>query len=133
MDSTFEFEKRRNTPVRYNRDLVVKTIQAMKQVDKIKQVRKERFHKMRLAASRNMRKSMVEKELERHRTLLEGPTVPARRNVEMTDALNEGVQAKAPQKKKVMSLAKQKLRQRDEDMEGGQGGGFDEDGDVAMA
>ena len=35
-DSVLDFEKRRNVPVRYNRDLMVKTIQAMKRVDEIK-------------------------------------------------------------------------------------------------
>ena len=32
-DSVLEFEKRRNTPTRYNRDLMVKTIDAMKKIE----------------------------------------------------------------------------------------------------
>ena len=35
-DSVLEFEQRRNVPVRYNRDLMVETMQAMKRVDEIK-------------------------------------------------------------------------------------------------
>merc|ERR1711998_799218 len=41
LDSTFNFEKKRLTPTRYNRNLMVKTVRAMQIVDKIKTVRKE--------------------------------------------------------------------------------------------
>ena len=36
VDSVLEFEQRRNVPTRYNRELMVKTIQAMKKIDEIK-------------------------------------------------------------------------------------------------
>lgn len=36
VDSVLEFEQRRNVPTRYNRTLMVKTIQAMKKIDEIK-------------------------------------------------------------------------------------------------
>jgi len=112
MDSTFEFEKRRNTPVRYNRDLVVKTIQAMKIVDRIKEKRKERFHKMRLAAQRAVRKSMAEKEISKHKDLMEGITVPPKRNTEMIDELVEGVERNKKEKTKV-SLVKNKVKKKE--------------------
>ena len=38
-DTVLEFEQRRNVPTRYNRDLMVKTLQAMKKVDEIKKRR----------------------------------------------------------------------------------------------
>merc|ERR1719261_904972 len=62
IDSTFDFEKRRNVPVRYNRDLWVKTIKAMQIVDKIRTIRRARFHKARLAQERKHRIKMAEKE-----------------------------------------------------------------------
>jgi large subunit ribosomal protein L24e len=46
-DSTFEFEKRRNVPVRYNRELVQTTIKAMKRVAEIKLRRERAFYKNR--------------------------------------------------------------------------------------
>lgn len=46
-DTTFEFEKKRNEPVRYNRDLYVKTVQAMKKISKIRQKREELFYEAR--------------------------------------------------------------------------------------
>ncbi|EJD05776.1 uncharacterized protein FOMMEDRAFT_78680 [Fomitiporia mediterranea MF3/22] len=52
IDSTFEFEKRRNVPVRYNRELIATTIKAMKRVGEIRQRREQAFWRNRLAASR---------------------------------------------------------------------------------
>merc|ERR1711904_575609 len=74
LDSTFNFEKKRLTPVRYNRNLMVKTIRAMQIVDRIKQVRKERFHKQRLAAQIRKRQTSAQKEVSRGTRLLEGPS-----------------------------------------------------------
>jgi len=52
IDSTFEFEKRRNVPVRYDRELIQTTIKAMKRVGEIRQRREHAFWKNRMAASR---------------------------------------------------------------------------------
>jgi large subunit ribosomal protein L24e len=38
-DTCFEFEKKRNEPLVYNRDLYVDTIQAMKRIEEIKDTR----------------------------------------------------------------------------------------------
>ena len=48
-DSTIEFEKRRNIPVRYDRDLVQTTVQAMKRVAEIKAKRENAFGRHRYA------------------------------------------------------------------------------------
>lgn len=46
-DSTIDFEKRRNIPVRYDRDLVQTTIKAMKRVGEIKTRREKAFFRNR--------------------------------------------------------------------------------------
>lgn len=46
-DSTFEFEKRRNVPVRYDRELVKTTVKAMKRIAEIKKRREHMFWKHR--------------------------------------------------------------------------------------
>merc|ERR1711972_714958 len=74
LDSTFNFEKKRLTPTRYNRNLMVKTVQAMQVVDRIKTVRKERFHKHRLAAQLKKRQTSAQKEVAKASHLLEGPS-----------------------------------------------------------
>lgn len=79
-DATFEFEKRRNRPIKYNRDLVIKTIQVMKVVDRIKQARKERFHKARLAATRAARIGIATNEIKDNLHLLLGNKMPDKYN-----------------------------------------------------
>jgi hypothetical protein len=56
-DSTFEFEKRRNKPVRYDRDLMGTTIRAIKRVGEIQAARQERFYKNRMVARKAMEKA----------------------------------------------------------------------------
>lgn len=46
-DSTIDFEKRRNVPVRYDRELVQTTVKAMKRIAEIKQKREHAFWKNR--------------------------------------------------------------------------------------
>lgn len=46
-DSTMEFEKRRNVPVRYNRELMGTTLKAMKRISEIKAKRERVFARKR--------------------------------------------------------------------------------------
>ncbi|CAE7082362.1 unnamed protein product [Rhizoctonia solani] len=52
IDSTFEFEKRRNVPVRYNRELVHTTLKAMQRVTEVRARRERAFWKARMAVAR---------------------------------------------------------------------------------
>merc|ERR1712187_545604 len=47
-DSTLDFEKRREEPVRYNRELYVKTVQAIGKSGAIKQAREKRVKNARI-------------------------------------------------------------------------------------
>ena len=73
IDKTFEFEKKRNVPVKYDRELYVKAVQAMMITSRIRQIRKERFHRLRLVAQRKLRISMAEKEIAKQSDLLKLP------------------------------------------------------------
>merc|ERR1712050_657290 len=55
-DSTLEFEKKREEPVRYNRDLYVKTVQAIGKIERIKKDREKRYRNARIkdAKQRNV-------------------------------------------------------------------------------
>ncbi|KAF8910988.1 ribosomal protein L24e-domain-containing protein [Gymnopilus junonius] len=64
IDSTIDFEKRRNVPVRYDRELVQTTIKAMKRVGEIKARRERVFFKHRMAASREKQKAHRKKAME---------------------------------------------------------------------
>jgi large subunit ribosomal protein L24e len=62
-DSTFEFEKRRNRPVKYNRELMSKTLQAMKRVAEIKSKREERFFERRMRVAKVQQKQQLRQEI----------------------------------------------------------------------
>ncbi|KAJ2920459.1 hypothetical protein H1R20_g4215, partial [Candolleomyces eurysporus] len=64
IDSTIDFEKRRNVPVRYNRELVQTTIKAMKRIGEIRAKRERAFFKNRMAVSRAKHKEHRKKMLE---------------------------------------------------------------------
>merc|ERR1719245_2988320 len=96
-DTSFNFERKRMAPVKYNRNLMVKTIQAMQTVERIKQVRKERFQKQRLATQLRARQTSAQREATKGIRLLEGP------NKEKAMAYEKDLaeKAKAKAKKKV--------------------------------
>eukprot|EP00760_Papus_ankaliazontas_P030756 PhM_4_TR5004/c0_g1_i1/m.16249/K02896/RP-L24e, RPL24; large subunit ribosomal protein L24e len=71
LDSTMEFEKRRNVPVRYNRELTAATVQAMKRIADIKKKRADAFWKKRME---------VRAEVETRDSLME-----LKRNIDMID------------------------------------------------
>merc|ERR1711862_942926 len=70
-DATFNLEKRRNPPTRYDRNLMVNTVQAIKRISQLRQVRKMRFQKQRLLQQIKVRKSAAHKEISRNEDLVE--------------------------------------------------------------
>jgi len=80
VDSTFEFEKRRNRPVKYDRDLMGKTIVAMQRVQEIKSKREERFHGNRMRDAKKEKKQQARVEIEKSVDLL-APAVAKREEV----------------------------------------------------
>ena len=56
VDSTLTFAARRNVPVRYNRDLVATTLQAMERVGEIRTKRERAFYKKRMAGNKERQK-----------------------------------------------------------------------------
>ncbi|KAF6813694.1 ribosomal protein L24e [Colletotrichum musicola] len=52
VDSTLQFGARRNVPVRYDRDLVAKTLKAMERVSEIRSRRERVFYKKRMQGKR---------------------------------------------------------------------------------
>ncbi|KAK5706996.1 ATPase-activating ribosome biosynthesis protein [Elasticomyces elasticus] len=52
VDSTLQFAQRRNIPVRYNRELVATTLQAMQRVSEIRARRERQFYKNRMRGNK---------------------------------------------------------------------------------
>lgn len=83
VDSTFEFEKRRNRPVKYDRDLMGKTIFAMQRVQEIKSAREARFHANRMNDAKVEKKQQARVEIEKSIELL-APAVAKREEIMRT-------------------------------------------------
>ena len=64
VDASFEFEKRRDAPVKYDRELMGATLRAMKRVSEIKTAREARFYEKRMAAAREGARAAARVELE---------------------------------------------------------------------
>lgn len=65
VDSTFEFEKRRNRPVKYNRETMEQTLKAMKRVSEIQSKRAAMFYKMRMRAHKITKKEHIKAEIKK--------------------------------------------------------------------
>ncbi|OXA62783.1 probable ribosome biogenesis protein RLP24 [Folsomia candida] len=73
VDPSFEFEKRRNVPVKYDRELWQKTVDAMKKVEEIRQKRSGRFITQRLKKAKVIDKERDVKEVQRNLGLIRSP------------------------------------------------------------
>lgn len=80
VDSTFEFEKRRNRPVKYDRNLMGKTLTAIQRVEEIKTRRGERFFAERMKDAKAEKKKQARVEIEKSIELL-APAVAKREDV----------------------------------------------------
>ena len=75
VDPSFEFEKRRNIPVKYNRELWNKTIVAMKRITEIKEKRQGHFIMERLRKGHKVEVEMDVKDVQRNIALIRSPAI----------------------------------------------------------
>ena len=94
-DSTFDFERLRNRPVKYDRELMKKTVRAMERVQAIKEKREERFWQKRMAPNKEVQKARDLVEVEQGLDLLVSPLVSQEQQ-----KLTQRVKAKAKAKAK---------------------------------
>ncbi|XP_064472623.1 probable ribosome biogenesis protein RLP24 [Ornithodoros turicata] len=79
VDPAFEFEKRRNTPIKYNRELWQKTLQAIKRVEEIKHKRQSHYVMNRLMKGKELEKQQDIKEVQRDMCLIRSPAAPLKK------------------------------------------------------
>lgn len=93
VDNSFEFEKRRNEPVKYQRELWNKTIDAMKRVEEIKQKRQAKFIMNRLKKNKELQKVQDIKEVKQNIHLIRAPLAGKGKQLEekMVQQLQEDV------------------------------------------
>uniref|UniRef100_A0A673V510 Probable ribosome biogenesis protein RLP24 n=1 Tax=Suricata suricatta TaxID=37032 RepID=A0A673V510_SURSU len=83
VDNSFEFEKRRNEPVKYQRELWNKTIDAMKRVEEIKQTRQAKFIMNRLKKNKELQKVQDIKEVKQNIHLIRAPLAGKENNIKL--------------------------------------------------
>ena len=74
-DPVYEFEKIRNTPIKYNREIWTDTIQAMDKLAKIRKDREDRFFMKRMRRAAHDKKEIIKKNLIRHEQLIADPKI----------------------------------------------------------
>jgi len=72
-DATFELERRRNRPEKYDRGVMAKTIKAIERIDEIRQKRQDRFYELRMAKARAGQTAADLKQLEQEIHLIRAP------------------------------------------------------------
>lgn len=78
VDTTFEFEKRRNIPVKYDRELMGNTIKAMKRVMEIRHRRQKKFIEERLTPDMEKVKAQQVEMIHKGIDLIMAPSAPER-------------------------------------------------------
>lgn len=73
VDPSFEFEKRRNVPLKYNREMWTKAVDAIKKIEAIKQKRQNNYIMQRLRKGRELEDERDIKEVQRDLSLIRSP------------------------------------------------------------
>jgi large subunit ribosomal protein L24e len=108
IDATLDFEKRRNRPLKYNRERMEATIRAMKRIADIKHKREVDFYSYRFRGNRRREKAAALRELQQNISLIEAPaSLRKKATVEIT--------AVAPTKKKTITNKKKSASQQMQD------------------
>ena len=109
VDSTLTFAARRNVPVRYNRDLVDKTLKAMERVSEIRQKRERVFYKKRMAGNMEREKEANRKLVAENQHLL--PKMRASERAALDERIEE-VEELPLEREKTKAFGKIKQRRK---------------------
>jgi large subunit ribosomal protein L24e len=72
-DVTFEMERKRNRPEKYDRELVKKTVKAIERISEIRTRRQERFYEKRMAKVKGQQVAADKQQLEKEIHLVKAP------------------------------------------------------------
>lgn len=73
VDPSFEFEKKRNIPLKYDRELWQKTVHAIHRIEQIKDKRQQLYIRNRLHKSKAIAKEVDRKEVQTNINLIKAP------------------------------------------------------------
>jgi len=74
-DPVYEFEKSKDTAIRYDRNVWVNTVQAMERLDKVRSDREGRFWEERMKNAEHHKKEMMKSNLIRNEVLIADPEI----------------------------------------------------------
>merc|ERR1711868_88457 len=123
---SFEFEKRRNVPVKYDRELWQNSINAMQRVEEIKNKRQAHHIFQRMKMAKKIQKAKDIKEVERDLALIKSPAAGLKKsNKEMTEEemendteIDTSLNLSTKQKVKAREEAKlEEIHESDQEME----------------
>merc|ERR1711863_65116 len=126
VDPSFEFEKKRNVPVKYDRELWQNSINAMQRVEEIKNKRQAHHIFQRMKMAKKIQKAKDIKEVERDLALIKSPAAGLRkvnaaaREEEMEDdtEIDTSITMKVKQKVRAREEAKlEEIHESDHEME----------------
>ena len=87
-DSSFELERRRHLPVKYDRQLMAATIRAMSRIAEIRSAREARLHQQRMRVKVAVDREANRRELRQNAELLRAPAISAERRT-LINAIRE--------------------------------------------
>jgi len=114
LDPVLDFEKKRNEAVRYNRDLMVDTIQAMNKIDEIRTNREERFYDKRMEPTKELKRDQIKSDLIKHSTLIADPEM--RKRVEKIKEKRDLKKAQLKEEKRMLNKSNLGMNEEVEDI-----------------
>ena len=88
VDSTFDFEKRRNRVVKYDRDLMGTTLKAMKRVQEIKEAREKRYYERRMRVKKVQEKAQTKLDIKQNINLVAPDVVRAKAQLNASEKMD---------------------------------------------
>jgi large subunit ribosomal protein L24e len=77
-DPVYEFEKSKDSAVRYDRNVWINTVQAMERLDHIRSERESRFWERRMKNAEHHKREMIKSNLIKNETLIADPEIKAK-------------------------------------------------------
>lgn len=114
-DPVYEFEKQKDTAIRYNRDVWTDTIQAMDQLSDLRTKKENTFYERRMKRVKHLKKEIVKTNLMKHDMLISDPDV--RERVQKMKEDREEKKAAKEEKSKIKKMNLGMDENMDVDME----------------
>lgn len=111
-DTTFEMERRRNRPEKYNRELVQTTVKAMEKITEVRQKRQDRYHEARMRKAKAQQTAQEKQELEKDINLVRETPFTEEEEERVPMEVQEPVKEKVAKKQEKLKIPVEKGRQR---------------------